>query len=381
MRIRHLILDRDGVMNEERPAGTAITEASQWHWMPGALEGLARLSHAGVQLSVATNQSGVGRGTMSAEQLSALHGFMLSDALRHGIKIRGVFVCSHTPPNECDCRKPKPKLILQALNSGQTTSRDSLVVGDDLRDLEAGWSAGVTAVLVSTGKGRLTRTALAEGAVPCFEDLPALADSIIADSLELEEPVKITARAIFAEHARIVRLAAATLPQTLAEVINSVHRCLANGHTIFACGNGGSASDAQHLVAELVGRFRDNRRALAAIALTGDSATLTAVANDFGYEHVFVRQIEALARPGDVLIAISTSGNSANVLAAAKTAKAIGCVVIGMTGHGGGALGSFCNVVVQAPSSVTARIQELHGLCIHAIAHSLDDRLSEKNGS
>jgi D-sedoheptulose 7-phosphate isomerase len=88
-----------------------------------------------------------------------------------------------------------------------------------------------------------------------------------------------------------------------------------------------------------------------------------------------------LARPGDVLIAISTSGNSANVLAAAKTAKAIGCVVIGMTGHGGGALGSFCNVVVQAPSSVTARIQELHGLCIHAIAHSLDDRLSEKNGS
>jgi D-sedoheptulose 7-phosphate isomerase len=381
MRIRHLILDRDGVMNEEIPTGAAITNASQWRWLPGALEGLARLSEAGVLLSVATNQAGVGRGTMSSEQLSAIHAFMLSDALLHGIKIHGVFVCCHAPPPDCACRKPKPDLILQALTSGDTTPSDTLLVGDDLRDLEAAWSAGITAVLVNTGKGRLTQAALAEGAVLCFDNLAALADRIIADSLDLEGAAKITARAIFAEHARIIQLAAASLPQTLAEVTNAMHRSLINGRTIFACGNGGSASDAQHLVAELVGRFRDNRRALAALALTGDSATLTAVANDFGYEHVFDRQIEALARPGDVLIAISTSGNSANIVAAAKAAQAKGCIVIGMTGPSGGALRPHCNIVLQAPSSVTARIQELHGLCIHAIAHSLDDRLSESNGS
>src|SRR6516164_8336627 len=126
---------------------------------------------------------------------------------------------------------------------------------------------------------------------------------------------------VFAEHAQVTSRAAAELPRVLETVAESMHRCLREGHKILACGNGGSAADAQHLVAELVGRFRDERRALAAIAFTADTAILTSVGNDYGYERVFARQVEALAQRGDLLFAISTSGNSPNVVAAAQAAR------------------------------------------------------------
>jgi len=148
-----------------------------------------------------------------------------------------------------------------------------------------------------------------------------------------------------------------------------------------ACGNGGSAADAQHLVAELVGRFRDERRALAAVTLMADAATLTALANDYGYEQVFARQIEALAAPGDVLFAISTSGNSANVVRAAAAARARGCAVVGFTGASGGKLAEHADFLVRAPSAVVARIQEVHALCIHAIADALDARILSAGAS
>ncbi|MEO8747404.1 MAG: SIS domain-containing protein, partial [Rhodanobacter sp.] len=122
---------------------------------------------------------------------------------------------------------------------------------------------------------------------------------------------------IFAEHAAVMQVAAATLPSSLEDAVGALQACLEGRHKVLACGNGGSAAAAQHLVAELVCRFRDDRRALAAVALTADTMTLTAIGNDYGYDGVFARQVEALATPGDVLVAISTSGNSPNVVAAA----------------------------------------------------------------
>ncbi len=186
---------------------------------------------------------------------------------------------------------------------------------------------------------------------------------------------------IFAEHAAVAARAAQELPPLLERIVSAVHDCLRGGGKILACGNGGSAADAQHLVAELVGRFGEERRALAAIALTGDAATLTALGNDYGYERVFARQLEALARAGDLLFAISTSGNSANVVRAAQTAHGLGCTVVALTGAADGQLAAHADLLLQAPSQVVARIQEIHALCIHAIVDTLDARLSGQAAS
>lgn len=183
---------------------------------------------------------------------------------------------------------------------------------------------------------------------------------------------------VFAEHAAVTARAAAELPPVLELIVSATENCLRSGRKVFACGNGGSAADAQHLVAELIGRFLHERPALAAIALTADTAILTAVGNDYGYERVFSRQLEGLAQRGDLLFAISTSGNSPNVLVAAQTARSLGCTVVALTGESGGKLAGHADLVVRAPSTVTARIQEVHTLCIHAIADSLDARLRQQ---
>ncbi len=152
--------------------------------------------------------------------------------------------------------------------------------------------------------------------------------------------------------------------------------CLRYGNRIFLCGNGGSAADAQHIAAELVCRFETKRRALPAIALTTDTSALTAIGNDFGYERVFARQIEALARPGDVLIGISTSGNSGNIVAAMELADEMGVISIGLLGAGadqcGGRLAEIAAHALVVPVQQTARVQECHILVGHIWCAMID---------
>lgn len=145
------------------------------------------------------------------------------------------------------------------------------------------------------------------------------------------------------------------------------------GNKVLFCGNGGSAADAQHLAAELIGRFQKERRSLASIALTTDTSILTAVANDFGYDEVFARQVEGLGRSGDVLIGISTSGNSANVVKAALKARDTGMHTIAFTGEGGGKLKDICDITFAVPSKVTARIQEMHIMVGHIICELVEE--------
>lgn len=144
---------------------------------------------------------------------------------------------------------------------------------------------------------------------------------------------------------------------------------------ILIAGNGGSAADAQHFAGELVSRFHFDRPALSAIALTTDSSILTAIGNDYGYEDVFARQIQAHGRSGDVFIAISTSGNSANILKAIQTAKAIGLVVIGLTGRSGGKMKDMCDICLCAPSDSTPRIQECHLFFEHTLCACIEESL------
>jgi D-sedoheptulose 7-phosphate isomerase len=152
-------------------------------------------------------------------------------------------------------------------------------------------------------------------------------------------------------------------------------RCYRNGGKILTFGNGGSSCDAQNFADELTGRYRRNRPALPAIALTANQGDLTSIANDFGFEHVFERPLSALGRAGDCAIAISTSGNSKNVLKAAETAKAKGLTVIGLTGRTGGKLKALCDHIVAIPSDSTARIQEAHITVIQIWCGILEDEL------
>lgn len=175
---RHVILDRDGVLNREAPESGYILEPEQFFWLPGALDALAMLRRAGVHLTVATNQSGVGRGLMTLAQLAAVHERMRAEAARHNATLDTVLFCPHAPGDGCTCRKPAPGLIQEALARSGFSAAESLVVGDAQRDLEAAARAGVAAALVRTGKGRETELSLHGTAVPTYDDLPQLARAV-----------------------------------------------------------------------------------------------------------------------------------------------------------------------------------------------------------
>lgn len=179
---------------------------------------------------------------------------------------------------------------------------------------------------------------------------------------------------------RLADLAAtATASQGLAEAVAKVtvlvRNAFSSGGKVLFCGNGGSAADAQHLATEYVVRYMKNRRALPAIALTTDTSLLTAAGNDLGFEYIFARQVEALARPGDLLMIHSTSGKSPNVLEAAKAAKRLGMTVVAFTARDGGPLGSLADVTVAVPTDRTDRAQELHLALQHTICELVETTL------
>lgn len=177
-----------------------------------------------------------------------------------------------------------------------------------------------------------------------------------------------------AEHAALFQRLAALQPE-VEQVGALLADTLQSGNKLLVCGNGGSAADAQHLASELTGRFIADRRPLAAIALSTDSSALTCIGNDYGFEEVFSRQVQALARPGDCLIGISTSGKSPNVRRAVAAARGAGVSVVGLLGRDGGPMRADCDVSIVIPSDVTARIQEAHILVIHTLCGLIEQRL------
>lgn len=183
------------------------------------------------------------------------------------------------------------------------------------------------------------------------------------------------ARAVFTESSRIHALAAESLSEVVAETAAAVTDALRAGHKVLLCGNGGSAADAQHIAAELAGRLRLERGGLPAIALTVNSSVLTALANDYGYDMVFARQVEALGCRGDVLVGISTSGRSPNVVKALEAARAVGVVTVGLTGRDAGPMGELCDHLIAVPTDDTQRVQEIHIAAGHAICEIVESAL------
>jgi D-sedoheptulose 7-phosphate isomerase len=176
---------------------------------------------------------------------------------------------------------------------------------------------------------------------------------------------------IWDEHVNVAK-ALHALAADVDRVVRLIAESMAQGAVLLVCGNGGSAADAQHIAAELTGRFFRDRRPLPALALHGNTSSLTAIGNDYGYEEVFAREVLAHGRPGDVLMAISTSGNSRNVLRAIEAARAQRMAVVGLTGADGGKMRDLCDICLPVPSSSTPRIQECHILIGHTICELLE---------
>lgn len=174
------------------------------------------------------------------------------------------------------------------------------------------------------------------------------------------------------EHEAVLQATKKLMPD-IAEAGRIIKTALMKGHKILFCGNGGSAADSQHLAAEIVGRFQKERQAFPALALTVDTSVLTAVANDYGYETVFSRQVQALGQEGDVLVGISTSGNSGNIIAAIAEARNKGMHVIGMTAAGGGKMKDLCDVILAVPAKTTARAQEMHIMIGHILCELAEE--------
>jgi D-glycero-D-manno-heptose 1,7-bisphosphate phosphatase len=181
VKTRHLILDRDGVLNREAPDAGYVLRPEDFQWLPGSLQALAMLRNAGVRLSVATNQSAIGRGLMDQERLELIQARMCAEAAAAGGRLDAVFFCPHAPAEHCDCRKPAPGLILAAMQSCAIPAAQTLLVGDDVRDVEAARAAGVAAVLVRTGKGDRAAALLRDSGVviPVYDTLLDLARQLV----------------------------------------------------------------------------------------------------------------------------------------------------------------------------------------------------------
>ncbi|QQR81410.1 MAG: D-sedoheptulose 7-phosphate isomerase [Deltaproteobacteria bacterium] len=179
----------------------------------------------------------------------------------------------------------------------------------------------------------------------------------------------------FNEHLKVIESVHQSLSELIITVGQLLAQSLARGSILFWCGNGGSAADSQHMAAELIGRFKNNRRPLRSIALTTDTSILTCIANDYSYEDVFARQIEGLGHVGDVVIGISTSGNSENVVRAFKAAKRMGLMTVALLGKGGGVAQNLVDYSLVIPSNITARIQESHILIGHMLCEIIEQEL------
>ncbi len=178
-------------------------------------------------------------------------------------------------------------------------------------------------------------------------------------------------------HKKMVTVFETSAPEVMAAMAEAIVQSLRQGGTLYLCGNGGSAADAQHIAGEFVGRFHTERRALPAVALSTDTSVLTCIANDYNYESVFARQVEALVRPGDILWAFSTSGTSPNVLRAVETARRRGARVLAFTGRANSRLQALADLCFCAEAALTARSQELHQLAYHIICDLVEENFRE----
>jgi phosphoheptose isomerase len=382
----YVVLDRDGTIIVEK---NYLASPDQVQLLPNAAAGLRRFHEMGYGLVLLTNQSGVGRGYFSETAVNAVHRRLNELLTQEGVRLDGVYFCPHAPENDCSCRKPRAGLFERAVAELDLDPAASIVIGDKPCDIDLGRSVGLTTVLVRTGYGTKY---FCDGAImPDFVANDLLnASEIVANhknaTVALFPGASLRFRHHFAESVRTKQRVVAECEDEILAAASTVAGALRQGNKILFCGNGGSAADCQHIAAEFVSVLTQDflRPGLPAIALTTDTSILTASANDFGFEGVFRRQVQALSNPGDVLVGISTSGNSENVLGAIHYGRENELRTIGLTGATGGKLAGAADIVIRVPSRLTMHIQEAHIAIGHVICDLVERTLfshqSSQNG-
>jgi phosphoheptose isomerase len=374
-----VVLDRDGTLNVEVHY---LSQPDQVELLPGVADGLRALRSAGCRLVVVTNQSAIGRGFFDEARLAAIHDRLRALLAAQGIVLDGIYHCPHRPDEGCACRKPGPLLVERAAADLGFDPAEAFVVGDKPSDIDLGRGVGATTLLVRTGYGAAHEAAGDAVADFVVDDLLGAARVIIsalrADRThEMSEQRQYArARLHLEESIEVTRQTVAECLPSIIAAVDLVTSSFRAGGKLMLCGNGGSAADCQHMAAELVSRLTMayERPGLPALALTTDSSFLTAFTNDINYEDVFARQVQALGKPGDVLLGISTSGNSKNVVRGVEQARTQGIRTIGLLGSGG-ALPDMVDVAIRVPSASTGLIQETHLAIEHVICDLVEREL------
>ena len=376
---RFVILDRDGTLIAEKDY---LSDPADVELIENAAAGLRLFGELGFGRLIVTNQSGVGRGYFSPEAVEAVHDRLLSLLAEAGAGVDGIYVCPHAPGDECACRKPKTALVLQAAAEWGFDPARCVFIGDKASDVELGRRCGGVTILVRTGYGEeQLRQNLAR---PDYvvRDLKEAAELFMKMGNDGSanggaELFRAHLRESAATKLRLVDAGETAVLAAADEIVVSMKA----GGKLLLCGNGGSAADAQHIAAELVSVLSQDfpRQALAAMALTTDSSILTAIANDYGYGGVFERQVQALGRAGDVVLGISTSGNSENVVRALAAARAQGMRTIAMTGSAEGRMRELADVAIRVPSSNVQHIQEAHVAIGHILCAIVERRMADTN--
>lgn len=384
---RFVVLDRDGTINVEREY---LSDPEQLELLPGAVRGLRHLHRLGLGLVVITNQSGIGRGHFDRARLDLIHERLSALLAAEGIQLDGIYVCPHHPSDGCTCRKPQPELLAKAAREHQFEAGDAFVIGDKVIDIELGQQVGATTLLVRTGYGTQVAAQMAVTWDYVVDDL-AKAAAVIERLLNEDSwgdcgesdrnRWRHRVHTHLQESADLKRHVAQHCVSSVLAAADLLVETFRNGGKVLLCGNGGSAADCQHMAAEFVSRLTKEfeRPGLPAIALTTDTSFLTAFANDYGFEGIFQRQVRALGKPGDVLIAISTSGGSANVLRAVSAARELGIKTLGLMGETG-ALQSQVDCAIAVPSRNTQYIQEALLGIEHILCDLAEQMLYRKGG-
>jgi D,D-heptose 1,7-bisphosphate phosphatase len=380
-----LFLDRDGVVNVEK---CYVHRKEDFDFLEGIFD-LCRVAQSrGYLLIIITNQSGIARGYYSEETFHELTTWMRGEFARRGIVIAAIYYCPYHPEAgigkyraDSFDRKPAPGMLLRAARDFDLDLPQCILIGDRACDMQAAAAAGVGCkILLRTPHTEPEAAAAADRTIDRLTEVFGARDGFSPPPLQEQEknppPAPILMKEfitkIFDAHAGLLDVVRVRLGARIEEAAQEMIQCVQGGHTIFWCGNGGSAADAQHFAAELVGRFERERAAMASLALTSDGPVMTSLANDYGFVEVFRRQVEGLVKPRDVLVGISTSGESANILQAIEQANRQGAVTIGLLGRTGGKIAAACRLPIVVPGDNTARIQEMHALIGHTLCDLIE---------